>query len=396
MVLFRIKGPILPKLNMLVISMFVLLSTSGAQDDLNLNERIGKVDSAGIFKQDGYYVWCTSVIKGDDEKYHMFYSRWKHGERLADDDSMNHNFNGFRGWNKYSEIAYAVSEKMGGPYKYVKTILKGDGDKKKWDRFTMHNPQVRKFGSHYYLYYISNSYDSTLYAGNTTLSKDWKHWLQYNSTQKIGVLKFRNFKDLVKGNYQRPVTPLVQPDSVRTFEVTTNPTVTQGPDGRYFMMYKSRKPNVGNMTFWMAVSARPDGPFSFAAEVFTSAAMACEDPCIWYDKKRKRFYAAAKYYSNSKVLAPQFGALVLITSKDGLKWEPAQHPLISLRELNMSNGSKIQLAHLERPFVVTDSLGQPVALFAAASIDEPSGAVLNVKESQNTFAVYIPLFNNWH
>ena len=378
------------KISVFFVGIFFLLSNSKAQDNLNLNARIGKVDSAGIFHQDGYYVWCTSVIKGEDGKYHMFYSRWQHGKRVPDDDSMNYIFNGFRGWNKYSEIAYAVSDKLEGPYKYVKTILKGDGDKNKWDRFTMHNPQVRKFGKYYYLYYISNSYDSTLYAGNT-FTKDWKHWLQYNSTQKIGVLKFKNVNDLLKGKYERSAKPLVQPDSVRTFEVTTNPTVTQGPDGRYYMMYKSRKPNVGNMTFWMAVSNRPEGPFTFAGEVFTSAEMACEDPCIWYDKKRKRFYAAAKYYSNSKLLAPQFGALVLITSMDALKWEPAQHPLISLRELKMTNGSKIELAHLERPFIVTDKNGEPVALFAAASVEEPSGAVTDVKASQNTFGVYIPI-----
>ena len=380
-----------PKLNLVIVSIFLMLWNLHAQDDLNLSARIGKVDAASIFRQDGYYVWCTSVIKGEDGKYHMFYSRWKHGKRAPDDDSMNYIFNGFRGWNKYSEIAYAVSGKLKGPYKYVKTILKGDGDKNKWDRFTMHNPQVRKFGKYYYLYYISNSYDSSLYAGNTTFSKDWKHWLQYNSTQKIGVLKFKNMEGLLQGNYERSAKPLVQPDSVRTFEVTTNPTVTQGPDGKYYMMYKSRKPNVGHMTFWMAVSSKPDGPFTFAGEVFTTAEMACEDPCIWYDKKRKRFYAAAKYYSNSKLLAPQFGALVLITSVDGLKWEPAQHPLISLRELNMTNGSKIQLAHLERPFMVTDKNGEPVALFAAASVEDPSGAVTDVKASQNTFGVYIPI-----
>jgi hypothetical protein len=365
-----------------------------AQDNLNLNAQIGKVDSAGIFSSPDYYTWCTSVIKGEDGKYHMFYSRWPHGKRRADDDSMNYIFDGFRGWNKYSEIAYAVADNLKGPYKFVTTILKGDGDPKKWDRYTMHNPQVRKFGGYYYLYYISNSYDSNLYAGNTNFTKDWRHWLQYNSTQKIGVLKFKTFDELLKGKFERSTKPLMQPDSVRTFEVTTNPTVTQGPDGRYYMMYKSRKPNVGNMTFWMAISNKPEGPFNLAGEVFTSSEMACEDPCIWYDKRRKRFYAAAKYYSNSKLLAPQFGALVLITSVDGLRWEPAKHSLISLREINMMNGEKIQLAHLERPFMVTDKNGEPIALFAAASIDEPSGAVSNVKDSQNTFGVYIPINND--
>jgi hypothetical protein len=363
-----------------------------AQDDLNMHELLGEVDSSGIFKQDGYYVWCSSVIKGEDGKYHMFYSRWPHGKRAPDNDSMNYIFDGFRGWNKYSEIAYAVADKIGGPYHFVKTILKGDGDARKWDRFTMHNPLIRKFGSYYYLYYISNTYDSTLQFNNPSFSKDWIHWLQYNATQKIGVIKFKSFSELLQGKFEKPMGPLMCPDNVHTFEVTTNPSVTQGPDGKYYMMFKSRKPNVGNMTFWMAVSEKPDGPFKLSSEVSSSAEMACEDPCIWYDKKRNQFYAAAKYYSNSRILAPQFGALVLLTSQDGLKWKAANHSLISLRELHFKNGEKTTLAHLERPFVVTDNNGQPLALFAAASIDEPgkeSGATVNAQH--DTFIVYFPL-----
>jgi hypothetical protein len=253
----------------------------------------------------------------------------------------------------------------------------------------MHNPQIRKFGNYYYLYYISNSFDSTLtFANETKMSKDWKHWLKYNCTQKIGVLKAKTIEDLVSGHYEKPSSALMQSDNKHTFEVATNPTVTRGPDGRFYMMYKSRKPNVGNMTFWMAVSNKPDGPFAMLGEVFTSAEMACEDPCMWYDKKRKRFYAAAKYYSNSKLLAPQFGALVLITSKDGLKWEAAKHSVISLREYTKANGDKITLAHLERPFIVTDKNGQPIALFAAASVDEPTkGNVASPSFENNSFNV---------
>jgi hypothetical protein len=220
---------------------------------------IGKVDSSGIMLEPNNYLWCSTVIKGDDQKYRMLYSRWPHGKRSLIDDPMNYIFDGFRGWNKYSEIAYAVADNLGGPYKYVATILKGDGKSKKWDRFTMHNPQVRKFGNYYYLYYISNNYDSSLFQENNTYTADWKHWLQYNSTQKIGVLKFRNFTDLVQGKYEKPALPIMQPDDINTFEVTNNPTVTQGPDQRYYLMYKSRKQNVGNMTFWMAASDKPDG-----------------------------------------------------------------------------------------------------------------------------------------
>ena len=151
------------------------------------------------------------------------------------------------------------------------------------------------------------------------------------------------------------------------------------------------------MTFWMAKSDKPDGPFKMIGEVFTSAEMACEDPCIWYDKKRKRFYAAAKYYSNSKQLVPQFGALALITSGDGLNWQAAAYPLISLREMKMQDarpgdlvgrGKKTELAHLERPFVLTDKNGQPIALFAAASVREPSGGNIDHPAFENnTFNV---------
>ena len=343
-----------------------------AQDDLDFKELLQEVDSSAIFSSKDHYTWCSSIIKGEDGKYHMFYSRWSHGKRVPTDDSMNYIFDGFKGWCKYSQIAYAVSDKIDGPYKHVSTILKGDGDPKHWERFTMHNPQVRKFGNYYYLYYISNSFDSSLQFSDGRMSKDWKHWLRYNCTQKIGVIKAKTIADLVYGKYEKPSAPLMVPDNINTFEVATNPTVTQGPDGKYYMMYKSRKPNVGNMTFWMATSDKPDGPFKMLGEVFTSAEMACEDPCIWYDKKRKRFYAAVKYYSQSKKLVPQFGALALITSEDGLKWQAAAHPLISLREIKLKDGKKVELAHLERPFVVIDKEGQPVALFAAASINEPT------------------------
>ena len=378
---------------LLVISIFGCTIPAFAQDNLDLQKMLGSVDDKSIFVSDSFYTWCTSVIKGEDGKYHMFYSRWPHGKHANDDDSMNHIFDGFRGWGKYSEIAYAVSDKLVGPYKHVSTILKGDGKAGSWHRFTMHNPQIRKFGGYYYLYYISNSFDSTLqFADESKMSRDWKHWLKYNCTQKIGVIKARTINDLVNGRFEMPEEPLMVPDKVNTFEVTTNPTVTQGPDGLYYMMYKSRKPNVGNMTFWMAVSDKPDGKFNMLGEVFTSAEMACEDPCMWYDKKRKRFYAAAKYYSNSKILSPQFGSLVLITSSDGKKWEPAVHPLISLRKLNHVDGRITELAHLERPFVYLDKKGNPKALFAAASVEEPSkNSDLNPGFRFNSFSVAIPL-----
>jgi hypothetical protein len=365
-----------------------------SQDNLDLHALIpGEIDSAQIFQSDSFYHWCPSAIRGEDGKYHLFYSRWPHGKHAPDDDSMNYIFNGFSGWLKYSEIAYAVSDHIGGPYHFVSTVLRGSGDKAVWDRFTMHNPQIRKFGRTYYLYYISNSFDSNYLApasGSAPAKKEGQQWLRYNCTQKIGVLKAASIADLVAGKYEKPASPIMEPDNVHSFEVTNNPSVTEGPEGKYYMMYKSRKPHVGNMTLWMAVADKPDGVFKEVAEVFTTPEMACEDPCLWWDKKRKRFYAAVKYYSSSKLLAPQFGALALIESSDGLHWGPAAHSLISLREMKVKGQSRTDLAHLERPFIVLDNRGQPDALFAAAAIHEP-GKPEVVDATHNSFILCLKL-----
>ncbi len=376
-----------------VVVFFLLLNGSflPAQDNLDMGRMLHPVDSTNIFVSKDYYNWCSTVIKGDDGKYHMFYARWPHGQRRDADDPMNYIFDGFKSWCKYSEIAYAVSDKLSGPYHHVSTVLKGNGDPARWDRFSYHNPHVRFFDGSYYLYFISNSFDST-FTLNRKVSKEELQWLKYNCTQKIGVIKAKSIGALVKGEYEKSESWIMAPDNERTFEVATNPTVTQGPDGKFYMMYKSRKPNVGHMTFWIATADKPDGPFTTVSAALTSEEMACEDPSMWYDKKRKRFYAVAKYYSNAKKLASQFGALVLISSANGLDWTGAQHSLVSLRSIRFKDGSKKELANLERPFVVTDKKGAPLALFAAAAYTNPTrGDVLNVTEAYNTFIVHIPL-----
>jgi hypothetical protein len=185
---------------------------------------------------------------------------------------------------------------------------------------------------------------------------------------------------------------LVMPDSVRTFEVAVNPSVTKGPDGRFYMMYKSRKPDLGHMTFWLAVAPTPEGPFTHYSEVFSAADMASEDPYLWYDKKRKRFYAVAKYFSRTGNLVPEFGALALLSSVDGKDWKPAHHPLVSLRKIQFKNGDEVKLAHLERPFILFDKKGRMQALFVAASVKDPfRNQSAQVEPAENTFNVHIPM-----
>ena len=371
---------------------FLLLSSisSFAQKNLNLSDLIKPVDSSNIMISDTYYNWCPSVVQGEDGRYYMFYSRWPHGVRKPDDDSLNYIFNGFAGWLKYSEIACAVSDNLEGPYQFVKTILKGTGEAGRWDRFTMHNPQIKKFEGNYYLYYISNNYDSSFNLKQPA-SKEALQWMRYNATQSIGVITAGSIKDIMAGNYSKHEGPIMRVDGKQTFEIVNNPSVDKGPDGRYYMMYKSRTPG-GQMTFWMAVANKPDTVFTTFSNVTDNPEMACEDPSMWYDQKQKKFYAVAKYYSASLKYAPEFGALILIESKDGKDWLLAKHNLVSLKRLKFKNGQEMKLDRLERPFVYTDKNGKPLALFAAAAIKPPNtGDPLKVTNETNSFNVCFPL-----
>jgi hypothetical protein len=365
-------------------------------DNLNINQLINPVDSSNIFIDPGYYIWCGSSILGEDGKYYLFYSRWPHGPRVKDDDSLNQIFDGFKGWQKYSEIAIAVSDKPTGPYKHVKTILKGNFNEQRWDRYTFHNPQVNYFNGQYYLYFISNSFNDNMHFSKT-LTKEQLHWYKYNCTQRIGMASSPTIAGFLNGTFFQKPEHLIMPDSIKTYEVTVNPSVCKGPDGRYYMMYKSRKPDLGHMTFWMAVANKPDGPFSFYSEVSSSADMASEDPYFWYDKKRKRFYAIAKYFSSKSKTNTEFGSLILLTSIDGKDWGLANSYMVSPKKINFTNGTEVILSNLERPFLLFDKKGNLQALFAAAAVKSPyNEKSINVKPDENTFNVHIPLQINKH
>ena len=86
----------------------------------------------GGLKMDNYWVWGSSVIRGDDNKYHMYASRWPKslpfhpGRMIA------------------SEIVHAVSETPEGPYKF-KDVALGDRGAQYWDGKSCHNPKIVKF-----------------------------------------------------------------------------------------------------------------------------------------------------------------------------------------------------------------------------------------------------------
>ena len=337
-------------------------------DDLNLNKKLTEITDSNILSDPDYYVWGGSVVQGEDQKFYMFYARWPKGYiGRSDEDQKLKRFGGMKGWLKYSEIAIAVSEKPNGPFKHLKTLLKPTFDESRWDRYAYHNPHIKKWNGRYYLYHTG--------VGRVP---DKSYWYALNGGQRIGLCHADSIKQFIDGEFTQSKNPIIVPDGKKTFHRAVNPSVTVGGDGKYYMMWKasSQKSGRGRMVHWMSIADKPEGPWTLKGSALSSEAMHAEDPYLWYDVKRRRFYAIVKNYKKNGALGKQFGSLALITSQKGFgDWKPAKHKLVSLRQY-MRDGKVVNLHNLERPQLLFGENGEPLCLYTATSVKNPSSQSL--------------------
>ena len=64
------------------------------------------VPFAAKFADPDYYIWCGTLVRGDDGKSHLFYSRWP--RKL-----------GHYAWVTHSEVAHAVADSPLGTFRHV-------------------------------------------------------------------------------------------------------------------------------------------------------------------------------------------------------------------------------------------------------------------------------------
>ena len=331
--------------------------------DLNLKDRLAPVHLKSPLKQDGYIIWGASCVKGDDNMYHLFYSRWKKEA-------------GFFSWASHSEIAHAVSKDLLGPYEFKNVALPARGQEF-WDGTTTHNPTVHKFGDKYYLYYMGNCGNGKAAVGGNL---NWTH----RNSQRIGVA----YTSDLNGEWKRLDHPAVDispekeaPDHL----LTSNPAVTQMPNGKYLIVYKAvgtknPLPFGGPVVHLAAISDSPTGPFiKQKSLIFTyeGAFFAAEDPCIW--TAGNKMYAVVK--DNAGKFTGIGRSLALFESKDGINWHPSKDPVVSGLRLTWENGKEQTVANLERPQIYVED-GIIKALFVAISEDG---------NFSNTYNVPIPI-----
>ncbi|WP_420602919.1 glycoside hydrolase family protein [Flagellimonas sp.] len=308
-----------------------------------------------VLKDPNYYIWGASMVEGDDQKYHLYYSRWPKSE-------------GFPGWLDHSVIAYATADSPGGPYKHEKVILEGFG-KGHWNEQSAHNPHIKKFGDKYYLYFISHVNDD-FGRENDTENHRWG--------QRIGVAVAEN----PTGPWKVSQSPLIDYQEGKGAEgYMVNPSVCQKPDGSYLMIFKTRSntPELKNrMIHCTATSLNPDGPFVIAENPILTDKEA-EDPFLWFQDGR--YYAIL---DDQRGLYTGDHGLALFTSNNGKDWNAAENPNVMTPKIKWEDGTTSELRYLERPQLWLDKQGKPAMLFCAAQLKDGEGNNL-------PFNVHIPI-----
>lgn len=351
----KMLKPIRPFIIVLACLVFTWGSAQNTPDDLNLTNHLKPISADNVFKTEGYYNWGTSILKGEDGKYHMFYSRWKKNY-------------GFYGWLTHSEIAHATSESPSGPWVYLETALVG-AQKNRWDAITAHNPKIKYFDGKYYLYYVATNLGGKNFSEEElieTAHTGYSHpnWKILRPNQRVGVAVANS----INGPWKRFDKPLIEPSGPIT-TLTVNPAITKGKDGNYYLIVKGDKPNekrfIRNQA--IAISKSPTGPFEIQEKPVIDY-IDTEDMSMWYDQNRDRFYGV--FHAK--------GFIGMVTSTDGINWEKALNYELMPKKVKQEDGNLLIPGRLERPFIYHEN-GKPKVLGLA------------VKQGNESFSIFIPI-----
>ena len=298
-----------------------------------------------------YYIWCGTMVRGDEGKYHLYYSRWPR--------KLGHN-----AWVTHSEIAHAIGDTPTGPFRHADVALPPRGAQY-WDGLCTHNPTILRAGDRYYLYYMGNTGD-----GVATAQLNWTH----RNHQRIGVA----VAESPAGPWQRFDSPLVDVNADSTAPdalMTSNPTVARRPDGGYLLIYKAvgkqrPMPFGGPVVHLTATSDSPTGPFTKQLRpIFTTPGVdfPAEDPFAWYDYAAGRYLAIVK--DNNGHFTKAGKSLALWESSDGFDWKLSAHPLVATPGVKWADGHSQKLHSLERPQLLFGPDGRPAVLLCAVDED---------------------------
>ncbi|MHA7944797.1 glycoside hydrolase family protein [Formosa sp. 3Alg 14/1] len=346
----------------IAIVFFLLLNNIGLLSAQNIIQgKLGEATVNGGLQMEDYWVWGSSVIKGDDGMYHMYASRWP-------------KFLPFHpGWMIGSEIVHATSKTPEGPYQFQDVALKARGTQF-WDGRSTHNPKIVKHNDMYILYYMGSTHPfeevTTENVNQFDLKSKWCIAARWG--KRIGVATSKS----PNGPWNRLDAPIldVKPNSFYSF-LTSNPSPLIKADGSVVLLFKGRdyKPDgISNADMSIGVATAPSfkGPYTvmgdkplFSLEHFGEI----EDPHVWSDATG--FHMVAK--DQRGAITGEAGDGLLAHSKDGIEWVVDKNPKAYTKTVTWDNGKTVKQGQLERPFVFVED-GKPTHIFFA-TMDGPGG-----------------------
>ncbi|MCF2950119.1 glycoside hydrolase family protein [Paraglaciecola aquimarina] len=343
----------------LTLLLFTIATNAKDTDDYNLTAAMQPVAQENIFHDDEYFNWGSTIVKGKDGKYHLFYDQMpkKHG---------------FYSWLTDGIVSRAVSDSPTGPWTKVQEVMGGRGDGY-WDQYTVHCTKVYEFDGKYYLYYMSTNSgitDLTKEQLQEARSSDWepgnlRNMLRLN--QRIGVA----VADNIEGPWKRFDRPVFEPQ-LPIANQSNNVTVTKRPEGDYLMVIRGdqpdQKPNEIIRMQAALLADNPLGPWKMQPKPVVINYNS-EDPEVWYDAQRKRYYN----------LYHAFGYMGMLTSTDGLNWERAKHYKVADKEYVTTTGKTVEVHRYERMGIYSEN-GKPLVMTAGIFL-----------KNGDTHSLFIPL-----
>lgn len=340
---------------------------------MNLQKLFTPAPVGGGFSMEGYWVWCGSVIHGEDGNYHMFASRWRNTLPMHP------------GWLVESEIVRAQASRPEGPYHFCEVVLPARGPQY-WDGMSTHNPHIKKIGDTYVLYYIGMTYPYDPPRPGENLAMDDPRVAAARANKRIGMAVSKS----VFGPWKRSNHPILnpRPEHFDNFFVS-NPAPCVDEEGGVHLLYKTRSYTpggariYGDMSFGAAYASKWAGPYRPLREspVFPATLCHLEDPFIW--KSCDGYHMIAKDM-DGRVCGEPFAG-VSAHSDNGSDWTIEKDSIAYSRTIVWNDGVQRTMGALERPFILFEQ-GKATHIFFATS-DGPGGFM----HASRTWNMCIPL-----
>ena len=337
------------------------------QSENELFHHLGQAPRTPAFESEGYWVWGSSVIKGNDGKYHMFVSRFPKSLPFHP------------GWMVASEIVHAISDTPEGPYKFSDIALPARGAQY-WDGRSTHNPRILEYQNKYYLIYMGSTHP---FANPTydqlTLDSPW--CTVGRSNKRIGLA----IADSPYGPWKRFDEPILKtkPNTFYSFLVS-NPSPIIQEDGSVMMIFKGRTyvgdDKFSDMALGMAYAPSIEGPYTVlnnGQPIFQVDGQGeAEDPFLWKDSRG--YHAIFK--DHVAKFTGEKGGGVMAHSPNGIQWTTVKDPKAYSRTVEWEDGKVEMQGQLERPFLLFENGKATHAFFATMN---GAGGFDNATQSWN-------------